>query len=60
MKLSPITLDMADVYANATIQVRVRTSGPFRFRRWLGFQVMKMGARIVGCGFFLDETERRV
>lgn len=59
MKLTPVTVDISDVFARTTITVRVRTSGPFRVRRWLGFEIMKLGARIVGCGFVLDESERR-
>jgi hypothetical protein len=48
------TLSMRDVAAQQTIKVTLQGLKEFKFRLWLGFFVIKLGTKITGLRFKLN------
>lgn len=49
-------IDMGDCVAGMTLTITVTRSRAFRARMWMGLQVMKFGAAIVGFGTIKVES----
>jgi hypothetical protein len=46
------SISMGDIMAGQTIEVEIRITGIrwFKFRFWLGTRILKLAARVIGCG----------
>lgn len=53
--LGTVDLPMREVIAPMTLQVRVTGLRVARVRLWLGAQVIKVGALIIGCGVEIEK-----
>jgi len=57
MTASPIVVDASEAAKHIQATVYVRWSPTFRFRYWLGFKVISLGAHIIGLGLTKLSTE---
>jgi hypothetical protein len=51
------SISIGDIMAGQTIEVEIRITGIrwFKFRFWLGTRLLKLAARVIGCGIEIKE-----
>lgn len=57
MATTNIMVPMAMVMKNMTMNVTIKGVRLHRFRIWAGVQLMRLAARVIGCGFNVNLEE---
>jgi hypothetical protein len=57
--MKSISIPLGDIMAKQTLEVEIQVTRVrwTKFRLWLGSRIIKLGARIIGCGIEFKEQK---